>query len=69
MVVAYRALNTKTVKDKFPLPRVDDVLEKLKNRSSFSSLDLASGYHQIKMDPESIPKTAFVTPDGQYKFI
>ncbi|WP_253302469.1 reverse transcriptase domain-containing protein [Wolbachia endosymbiont of Psylliodes chrysocephala] len=69
MCVDYRALNAKTVKDKYPLPRVDEHLERLKGCNYFTSLDLSSGYHQIPMAAASISKTAFVTPDGHYEYL
>lgn len=69
LCVDYRALNSKTIKDRFPLPRVDDFLEHLKDCKYFTSLDMASGYHQIEMDEDSVSKTAFITPDGQYEYL
>nr|XP_008191903.1 PREDICTED: uncharacterized protein LOC100141851 isoform X1 [Tribolium castaneum] len=69
MCVDYRQLNSKTIKDRFPLPRVDEHLDKLNGAKFFTTLDLASGYYQIPMATESIPKTAFVTPDGHYEFV
>ncbi|KAJ3653992.1 hypothetical protein Zmor_013208 [Zophobas morio] len=69
MCVDYRALNAKTVKDRFPLPHVDEFVEKLKGCRYFTSLDLASGYHQLQIEASSVPKTAFVTPDGHYEFL
>lgn len=69
MCVDYRSLNAKTIRDCFPLPRVDDHLEILKGCNYFTTLDMASGYHQIKMAEDSIQKTAFVTPDGQYEYL
>lgn len=68
LCVDYRALNRKTKKDHYPMPRVEDQLDLLAGNSLFTSLDLASGYYQIPLSEESRPKTAFVTPDGQYEF-
>lgn len=68
LCVDYRALNRKTKKDHYPMPRVDDQLDLLAGNTMFTSLDLASGYYQIPISEESRPKTAFVTPDGQFEF-
>ena len=68
MVVDYRALNKLTVKNLYPLPRVDDLFDKLHGAKYFSSLDAASGFHQILLKPEDRPKTAFRTPFGHYQF-
>ena len=68
MCVDYPALSQKTVKDKYPLPRVDDLLDKLQGASVFSSLDLQSGYHQIRIASEDVTKTAFSTPLGLFEF-
>ena len=64
MCVDYRALNKLTVKNKYPLPRIDDLLDQLQG----SSLDLTSGYYQTQISPEDVPKTAFSTPFGHYEF-
>jgi len=66
--VDYRDLNKKTKKDSYPLPRIDDILETLQGSQWFSSLDLASGYWQVEMKPEDIPKTAFITHHGLFEF-
>jgi hypothetical protein len=66
MCVDYRSLNAKTVKDRYPLPTVDDYIERMVACQYFTTLDLASGY-QIKMADDSIEKTAFITPDGHYE--
>lgn len=68
LCVDYRALNRKTKKDHYPIPRVEDQLDLLAGNTLFTSLDLASGYYQIPISEESRPKTAFVTPEGQYEF-
>ena len=68
MCIDYRALNKLTVKNKYPLPRSEDLLDKLTSASVFSSMDLAQGFWQIPMEEEDIPKTAFVTPMGQYEW-
>ena len=66
--VDYRRLNDVTVKDPYPLPRVDDTLDALGGARYFSTLDLCSGYHQLPMNDADREKTAFSTPDGHYHF-
>ena len=66
--VDYRQLNSLTKKDTFPLPRIDDLLDQLGKAQFFSTLDLASGYWQIRMAPEAQEKTAFVTHRGLFEF-
>jgi hypothetical protein len=68
MCVDYRSLNEVTIKNKYPLPRIDDLFEQLKGDKYFSKVDLRSGYHQLKIRESDIPKTAFVTRYGQYEF-
>ena len=59
-----RQLNALTVKNKYPLPIVDELLDELKGTASFSKLDMRSGYHQIRISPYDEPKTAFKTHHG-----
>jgi hypothetical protein len=66
--VDYRALNEVTIKNKYPLPRIDDLFDQLKGAKYFSKIDLRSGYYQLRIRTEDVPKTAFVTRYGQYKF-
>lgn len=67
--VDYRPLNKRMIRDRFPLPNIDDCLERLEGMKYFSSLDLKTGFHQIRMAEDSIQYTAFVTPNGQYEYL
>jgi transposase InsO family protein len=69
MVVDYRKINMFTLPPRFPLPRSDDLIQRLGQSCLFSQLDLNSGYHQVEMHPTDIAKTSFVTPWGQYEFL
>ncbi len=69
LCVDYRRLNQITIPDKYPLPLMDSILDKLGRAQYFSTLDLAKGYHQILMAEEDIEKTAFVTPMGLYEYV
>ena len=67
--IDYRALNRLTVKNSYPLPRVDDLLDQLNSAKYYSKIDLLMGYHQIRLSPDSIPKTAFRTKYGSFEFL
>jgi ribonuclease HI len=68
LCVDYRALNAVTIKNKNPLPKIDDLLDQLRQAKYFSKIDLWSGYHHMKIRPEDIHKTAFVTLYGRYEY-
>ncbi|GKD43015.1 putative reverse transcriptase domain-containing protein, partial [Tanacetum coccineum] len=68
MCIDYRELNKLTVKNHYPLPRIDDLFDQLQGSSIYSKIDLRSGYNQLKVREEDISKTAFRTRYGHYEF-
>lgn len=69
IVVDFRKVNEKTIDDRYPLPNISDILDKLGRCQYFTTLDLASGFHQIEMHPNSIEKTAFSVEHGHYEYV
>jgi hypothetical protein len=68
MCVDYRSLNDVTIKNKYPLPRIEDLFDQMRGARVFSKIDLKSGYHRMKIRPSDIPKTTFSTRYGLYEF-
>jgi hypothetical protein len=68
LVVNYRSLNELTIKNKYPLPSINDLFDQLKGAKVFSKIDLRSGYFQLKIREQDIPKTAFTTRYGLYEY-
>ena len=69
LCVDYRQLNKMTVKNKYPLPRIDDLFDQFKGASVFSKIDLRSGYHQLRIKDMDVHKTTFKTRYGHYEFL
>ncbi|GKE95714.1 putative reverse transcriptase domain-containing protein, partial [Tanacetum coccineum] len=68
MCIDYRELNKLTIKNRYPLPRIDDLFDQLQGSSTYSKIDLRSSYHQLRVRDEDIPKTAFKTRYTHYEF-
>ncbi|GKE14916.1 putative reverse transcriptase domain-containing protein [Tanacetum coccineum] len=68
MCIDYRELNKLTVKNRYPLPRINDLFDQLQGSNVYSKIDLRSGYHQLRVREENIPKTTFKTQYGHYEF-
>ena len=69
LCVDYRMLNKLTIKNRYPLPRIPELMDRLKGASVFSKIDLRSGYHQIRVKDEHVERTAFNTRYGQFEFL
>jgi len=69
LCVDYRALNKVTIKNRYPLPRIDDLIDRLAGSKYFTKIDLYSGYHQIRIKEDDIPKTAFRTRYGHFEYV
>jgi hypothetical protein len=68
MCINYRALNEVIIKNKYPLPRIEDLFDQLRGASVFSKIDLRSDYHQLRIRPSDILKTTFITKYGMYEY-
>ena len=69
LYINYHRLNQVTIENRYPLPRIDDLFDQLRGSRCFSKIDLRSGYHQLRVKDEDIPKTAFRTRYGHYEYV
>ena len=69
MCIDYRGLNSVTIKNKYPLPRIDELFDQLQGAKYFTKIDLRSGYHQVCINSNDVPKTAFRTRFGLFEFL
>ena len=69
LCIDYREFNKVTIRNQYPLPRIDDLFDQLQGDKVFSKINLRSGYHQLRIHDEDVPKTAFITRYGHFEFL